>query len=225
MKQRYRRRRLERLGVAEHAVCGKTELGSGGGAWTACLDGIGEGSIVYSFGAGTDISFDLDLNARTGAQVHIFDPTPRAIDWMHRQTLPSGVSFHEYGIGAFDGTIRFYPPRRAGSSHFSPVQRYRLEHDGEFIEAPVFRISTIAERLGHDHIALVKMDIEGGEYDVIRDLVASPLPVDQLLVEFHHGYSTIPVARTVETISLLASAGFDCFHISARTYEFSFLRR
>ena len=36
--------------------------------------------IIYSFGAGEDISHDVMLARVTGAPVHIFDPTPRAIE-------------------------------------------------------------------------------------------------------------------------------------------------
>jgi len=198
-------------------------LGSGSGAWTACIDGLDESSVVYSFGAGTDVSFDLDVHRRTGAQVHIFDPTPRSIEWIRSMDLPPGVEFHDYGIGAWDGTVDFHPPRRDTSSHFSPVRRYR-HASAPPVSAPVFRLVTIAQRLGHERIGILKMDIEGGEYDVIPDLLACPVRVDQLLVEFHHAYSTISISRTVESIAALESIGFQCFHISDRTYEFAFMR-
>lgn len=222
-KQAYRRRRLARYGVVARQLCTKSLVGSGSGAWTVCLDGIDESSVVYSFGAGTDISFDLELHRLTGAEIHIFDPTPRSIDWMRRQELPEGVRFHEFGIGAADGEIEFHPPRRASSSHFSPVARYRRTASGEVIKAPVLRLATIAHRLGHERIALMKMDIEGGEYAVIEDMAAADVPVNQLLVEFHHSYATIPLSRTVAAVRQLERVGFACFHLSERTYEMSFI--
>lgn len=222
-KQRVRRRRLQRLGVDVTHRCATRLVGSGSGAWTVCPDGLDQHSVVYSFGAGTDISFDLELHRLTGATVHIFDPTPRSVAWMRSQALPDGVFFHPLGIAGHDGEITFHPPRRASSSHFSPVQRYRDPASGDRVTAPVERLSTIATRLSHSRVDLVKMDIEGGEYDVIADLVADPLPLGQLLVEFHHAYATIPVARTVQAVSSLESIGLRCFHISERTYEMSFL--
>ncbi|KAA3632126.1 MAG: FkbM family methyltransferase [Proteobacteria bacterium] len=226
VKQRYRRRRLERLGVCERISCDNVlRLGSGSGSWSACIEDMDEESVVYSFGAGTDISFDLDFHERTGAEVHIFDPTPRSIEWMHAQRLPARVFFHEYGVGATDGTIDFFPPRRASSSHFSPVRRYLSRPRDGVVTAPVYRFSTIAARLGHDHVALVKMDIEGGEYDVIDDMLRAETSFDQLLVEYHHAYSTIPISRTVDSVTGLDRAGYRCFYISDRTYEFSFLRQ
>ena len=41
--------------------------------------------------------------------------------------------------------------------------------------------------LGHDHLDVLKMDIEGAEYAVLDDMLQSDILPDQLLVEFHHG--------------------------------------
>ncbi len=223
LKQSWRRRRLAGLGVTESLSRPVTMLGSGGGAWATWLEGIGPDSVVYSFGAGTDISFDLDVHARTGAEVHIFDPTPRSIEWVRRQQLPEKVHFHDFGVGAVDGEITFYPPRRESSSHFSPVPRYRQGSEQGAVVAEVLCLRSIMARLGHRRIDLLKIDIEGGEYDVLDNMLAERIPVSQLLVEFHHGYATIPLSRTVDALEALSDAGFSCFNISARTYEFSLL--
>ncbi len=80
------------------------------------------------------------------------------------------------------------------------------------------------QKLGHTTIDILKMDIEGGEFDVVAGMLDEGLPANQLLIEFHHNYSTIPLSRTVDTVKRLAKAGFECFNISPRTYEMSFVR-
>ena len=182
-------------------------------------------SIVYSFGAGTDISFDLGMNQNFGCPVHVFDPTPRSIVWIAEQALPPKVKFHAYGIGDRDGEISFYAPRRASSSHFSPVKRYTDTTDGEMVSAPVLRLSSILKQLGHTRIDVMKMDIEGGEYDVIADFVGSDIEVDQLLLEFHHAYATIPLQKTLDAVQNLRGIGFALFYLSPRTYEMSFIHQ
>ncbi len=224
LKQAWRRSRLARHGITETVRLPITMLGSGGGAWATWLDGVDADSVVYAFGAGTDISFDLDLHARTGAEVHIFDPTPRSIEWVRQQVLPEGVHFHDFGVGAADGTVTFYPPRRESSSHFSPVRRYAGGSvDGEIV-AEVRSLRSIMDRLGHARIDVLKIDIEGGEYDVIDSMLADDVPVSQLLVEYHHAYATSPLSRTVASLRALTAAGYSCFNISPRTYEFSLVR-
>ena len=66
------------------------------------------------------------------------------------------------------------------------------------------------------------MDIEGAEYDVIDNLKDQEVEINQILIEFHHMYKGISLEDTRSAIDKLNSLGFELFHISDRTYEFSF---
>ena len=81
-----------------------TRLGRPGAAFRVCPSAISRDSVVYSFGAGEDISFDIELIRRFGVSVHSFDPTPKSIAWLRTQTLPPQFVFHDYGLAHFDGT-------------------------------------------------------------------------------------------------------------------------
>jgi hypothetical protein len=78
--------------------------------------------------------------------------------------------------------------------------------------------------LGHDKIDLLKMDIEGAEYSVLADLLASHIRVDQLLVEFHHRFPEVGVNKTKGAIKALNAAGYRIFSVSPSGEEFGFLR-
>ena len=69
------------------------------------------------------------------------------------------------------------------------------------------------------------MDIEGAEYEVIDSLLACDVSINQILIEFHHMYKTIPISKTIEAINKLEGMGFELFNISQRTYEFSFINK
>lgn len=201
-------------------------LGTGSGAWTIDPAGLNADSVVYSFGIGRDISFDLDLIERFGLTVHAFDPTPEALSWVRRRALPARLHVYEYGLGGADGEMEFTRSRRSGSAHYSPLRRYRSEAvRDETMRAPVRRLGSVMKTLGHDHVDLLKMDIEGGEYDVIEDLARAPCAIGQIALEFHHAYQTIPLARTVEAVGRLRALGFLLIHISPRTYEMTLLHR
>jgi hypothetical protein len=90
-------------------------------------------------------------------------------------------------------------------------------------ECQVRRLPTIRELLGHDHIDLLKIDIEGAEYDALEDIVAESASIDQLVVEFHHRWSGSPL-RTEQAISRIEECGLRLFHVSARGLEYSFAR-
>ena len=78
--------------------------------------------------------------------------------------------------------------------------------------------------LGHGHVDLLKMDIEGFEYEVIDDMIAEVTLPTCLLVEFHHFQCQDPSA-TRSAVERLQSAGYSLFWVSDLGAEYGFLRR
>jgi hypothetical protein len=92
------------------------------------------------------------------------------------------------------------------------------------IEVPVSRLPTILGSLGHEKIHLLKMDIEGAEYEVLANMLASGIQVDQLLIEFHHRWPEVGVEKTRRVLHDLKLSGYRIFHISPSGEEYSFRR-
>ena len=221
-KQRLRRRKLRQIGI-EPVPCDSATLYGGDHGWVIDESSIDRESIIYSVGVGSNIDFDLELIDSLGVTIHAFDPTPRSVEWVKEQNLSNKFIFHPVGLAAENGFMNFYPPAKSSSTHFSPVDRYG-NTDNE-IKAPVKDIDTMASELGHKKIDLLKMDIEGAEYEVIKALPDSEVIINQILIEFHHMYKSISFSQTVEAINTLKNLGFEIFDISQRTYEFSFKKR
>ena len=221
-KQRLRRHKLRQIGI-EPVPCDSATLYGGDHGWVIDESSIDSESIIYSVGVGSNIDFDLELIDSLGVTIHAFDPTPRSVEWVKEQNLSNKFIFHPVGLAAENGFMNFYPPAKSSSTHFSPVDRYG-NTDNE-IKAPVKDIDTMASELGHKKIDLLKMDIEGAEYEVIKALPDSEVIINQILIEFHHMYKSISFSQTVEAINPLKNLGFEIFDISQRTYEFSFKKR
>jgi len=202
--------------------CRKERYGSEYGGWTICPDMITSESIVYSFGIGNDISFDIELIERFGVTVYAFDPTPKSIGWLKSQKLPEKFKAFDFGIADHDGFALFYPPQNPSHVSYSAVKKALFPQ--EPIKAQVYRLQTIMDKLGHDHIDLLKMDIEGFEYGVIRDIIVSPIRINQLLIEFHR-WKQVGRSKTKKAIRLLNKRGFKIFEISegGRGKEYSFI--
>lgn len=214
------------LPTSPQVHCKTLQLGEGAyGSWTICPDRIAPGVVVYSFGVGEDINWDLAMVERFGATVHAFDPTPRSIEWVKRQKLPDRFVLHEYGIADYDGLARFYPPENPQWVSHTLLDRPSTATDA--IEVQVRSLKTIMSSLGHDRVDLIKMDIEGAEYAVVADMLQTQ-PVaggaEQLLIEFHHRFAGKGTGNTRACIRALNKSGFYFFHISPTGEEWSFLR-
>lgn len=196
------------------------------GDWTICPDYLTADSIVYSLGIGEDATFDFELAREKGLEVHGFDPTPNSAQWLSNQEQPAGFHFHPWAVTNSDGTVALAPrvksDGRRSSDMFTIVDGAGDSENA--IEVDAFSLQSIMNKLGHDSIDILKMDIEGAEYGVLSGLLLTAIRPVQLLIEFHHRFSGIGKAATIDAIRDLRNAGYRIFHIAATGREMSFIR-
>ncbi len=196
-------------------------LGDDYGGWHVHTEKLSADSIIYSFGIGEDISFDLDLIAKYNAHIHGFDPTPESNQWVADNNFPDSFMMHEYGLADRDGTITFFTPKHPDLEDYTLLEGSTTIEDA--VHLPVKRLTTVMKELGHDHIDLLKMDIEGAEFGVIEDFCNSDIRPGQILVEFHHMFKNISIEKTKQSLQLLRDSGYGLFYVSNSGYEYSFI--
>lgn len=193
--------------------------------WTYIPGLLDKDSVVYSLGVGDLINFDLDLINHHGVTVHAFDPTPFAADWVQGQSLPEKFVFHPWAASGSDGTLRLY--RRVNTRGRRSKVMWTADNaagdTGDFIDAPALTVQTIMQKLGHDRIDLLKMDVEGAEYDVLEGLENTSHLPKQVLVEYHHRFASIGKQRTVDSIAALHRLGYRIFAVSETGREVGFV--
>ncbi len=179
---------------------------------------LNEGSIIYSFGIGKDISFDQTCIKRHHCRVYGFDPTPKSISFIKGMKKTDYFKFNDYGITDGDsGLVDFFLPHNPKGISGSLILSQAVNETRK-IQVKMRSFSDITKELGHSHVDVVKMDIEGSEYDVLKSLIASKIKIDQILVEFHDRLFDLDNFKSREVTEHLKENGYEIFACS-RTYE------
>ncbi|WP_167015206.1 FkbM family methyltransferase [Chitinophaga sp. Cy-1792] len=186
-------------------------------------DKLNNQSVVYSFGIGEDISFDTAIMQQHGAQVFAFDPTPKSINWIKKQPPMAGFRFQDYGLGATTGFVTFNLPKNADHVSGSVADHKNVDSHNS-ISVPMKSFADIVKEFGHTHIDVLKMDIEGSEYAVVESILASPVKIDQILVEIHERFYPDGKARTQQLLNAFKAHGYKVFGVSDSLEEISFIK-
>lgn len=165
-------KRKQRMGGT--TMWGRRADGSLDGEWWVCMDqltggGLRDPCVAYSFGIGSDWSFEEAIASGVGAriapingahgalsrlascQVHAFDPTMGLPVHIHQ---PGGIRFQPAGLGASDG--RMVEPNDKGIAWTNGRSEKRWPTMWKMVT-----ISSLMRSLGHKRITLLKVDTEG----------------------------------------------------------------
>ena len=181
--------------------------------WTIVTRGLHPGAVIYSGGVGEDITFEQELIRRFGVRIHIFDPSPVAATTIALANN-GGLLFKPMGLAA-SSAAKFSVGGGTASSTWLKA--------GGSATLPCTSLAREMEMNGHDSIDLLKIDIEGFEYEVLESCLAEHIPIQQICVEFHDFFPEIPKAKTSSMIRTLESDGFELIH--RHRHDHTFLRR
>ena len=183
-------------------------VGTEYGGWMIDPDIVPEKSTIISAGVGEDISFDLAMIGNKNCKVIGVDPTPKSHKFIENH--PGLDNFHliKKALHSSSGDlIKLYKNKNPNhvSESILPNHESVLDFDSYYTET----IELKEIFTDYDNISIVKMDIEGSEYDVIESLESIPNSVKQFCVEFHHFCTSKTIEDTKNMIAKMNSLGFD----------------
>ena len=207
-------------------------IGTDYGGWYCDRQLLGEGRTAVCCGAGEDVSFDVALNSSWDMSVVCIDPTPRAIRHVEsllaahgegrRMLIEAGplyydlsgfrpMAFHFVGCAVWstDGILDLYAPRDPSFVSYSALN---LQRTSERIQVRARTLESLLREFGVGRVAVLKLDIEGAEHEVLRSMLRSHIRPDQLLVEFDQVNQPLTPLFWIElirTIRQLRSAGYN----------------
>jgi len=160
------------------------ELGTAYGGWKIPVDAVSEGQICYCIGSGGDISFDLELIRRYGAVVRAVDPVAEyGTAALETAGGEPRFSFRQAAVTVTDGPIRMQTHHESDSQSLSAAGLYDTN---DWVEVDGRTIPSLMREFGDDHIDLLKVDVEGIEYDLVPTLDLAGLGVRVFSIQLHH---------------------------------------
>jgi FkbM family methyltransferase len=197
-------------------------VGNKYGGFFIYQESISPQSVIYSFGIGEDTSFDEEMIRLFGVKIFAFDPTPRAIKWIKKKNNKK-IIFSSYGIDIENTERVFFMPKNPTFVSGSLVKTDNVGE--EYIKVKVKNLETIMKEKGHNKLDVLKIDIEGSEYEILEQVLEKKIQIDQILVEFHDRFVKKGTLRRRKLIKDLEKAGYIVLAVSESFQEFSFIKK
>lgn len=199
-----------------------TWVGTSYGGWALPDAALQPDAVCYLAGVGEDVSFDLALIDTCGCEVHAFDPVPESVSLAESvEAEHPKWHFHPYGLWSEDTTLRFSDNPIDGYVSRSATDMHGTQRGIEFA---VRSLPSLMAEFGHDRIDLLKLSVEGSEYELIDALIASKVPAATVCVEFAQ---PAPLARVRGAVEQMQVAGYElaAFPIRPFNWKATFCRR
>lgn len=142
-------------------------------------DFLNSSSLVFDIG-GYEGDFAFKINEKYGCQVYIFEPHPKYFKkCQERFYNHPKIKVYNYGLGAENG-IFLLSNDSDGSSFFKKNE--------SSLNCEIKKFSEVIELLKIKELHLTKINIEGGEYDLLEHIISNNLIVLSRFyqIQFHN---------------------------------------
>jgi len=223
----------------------------GGFVYPKNLPGLNENSVIYCVGVGEDISHDILVSYITKAPIFLFDPTLRSIVHVNevKSVLDSGIEppyNSRLGGGAQDywklildhpissdniffspiglytenvANMKFYKPNNPEYVSHSLVEKMKSD---EYTIVPVKTLKSLMSDCNHDHIDLLKIDIEGVECEVLAQMLDANILPMYVSVDFDSARGpTTNLSKCENIVQRMLKAGYEILHF--HMWDISFI--
>jgi len=141
--------------------------------------GLTAHSVVFDLG-GYEGEWTADMRRLYDCTVHVFEPHP-AFAKQLRLTFANDkkVVCHGYALGPTDGVLALSDSHDASSAFIA---------GGPHVEGKIRAAKSVIDALKIDEISVIKINIEGGEYAILPELITNGLikKIRTLSIQFHN---------------------------------------
>jgi FkbM family methyltransferase len=181
---------------------------------------LDESAVVVDLGANTG-GFSEAMARLHGCRCFAVEPTPEI--W-ERIPASARVSKFNLAITQEDGPVSFHV---TDNSECSSLHAQNYGSTTRKIEIEGVRLDHFFIRQGLEKVDLLKIDIEGAEFEVLSNLPEDCFQrIGQLLVEFHPGVNDRTESDVLQVVNRIKRAGFAGARMSMMTHaDYLFVNR
>ena len=181
-------------------------------------------SVVIDGGCSYQADFSVYLMRRHGVRAFGVDPTRK-----HGQALreletqhPGRFVYVPCAIAAADGDLTFTESQTNESGSLLQDHVNVMQDKTTSYHVKALTLGSLLEHVGVDAVDILKLDLEGAEYELLDGTTAEQLkPFKQVFVEFHHhAVSRFGKADTQRIVRRLSNFGLNAFSLDDHNYLF-----
>jgi len=183
-----------------------------------------EGAVVIDAGCSYEADFSVYMIEKYSIRSFGIDPTRKhQIHLKNLENKYSNYSKHlPYAIGARAMKLNFFESNKNESGSILDRHVNILNDDHISYQVDVLNLDNICEKTGSFTIEILKLDLEGAEYELINKITPEVLsPFKQIFIEFHHhALEEFSQIDTNECVEKIKNMGYSVFSLDDHNFLF-----
>ncbi|MBU6431440.1 MAG: FkbM family methyltransferase [Patescibacteria group bacterium] len=178
--------------------------------------------IIVDVGCGFEAEFSMHMIKNFGLKSLGIDPTKKHFDSL-KKIESTGGKFRHYdlAISANTGKILFNESESNESGSILSEHKNVKKDKIKTYSVKTFSLADLPAYLGMNKIKYLKLDVEGVEYEIIKNLKKEDVDkYSQIFIEFHHHCTDYSVKDTLDAVRKMIKLGFKKFTLNNHDYLF-----
>ncbi len=134
------------------------------------VEGLTKDRVVLDVGGDTGV-WAMEIYQRYAPQLYIFEPNPRSVDALHERFMGLNARIFPFGLGSTTQSCQLSDDGM-GSSVFDASRNYLA---AKKFDIEIRDVQEVFEELQLEEVDFIKINIEGGEYDLLPRLIETGL--------------------------------------------------
>lgn len=183
------------------------------------MNDMSDDDVFYDIGANIGIYSCLLSQAYPGAEILAFEPSPPAFDYLNQHADLNGGEIKRFQmvISNVDDNVEFFIDSSDPMARMSSLMDGGKDVEYESVEVPSKKLDTLIREQALPNPTVIKIDVEGAEFDVLNGMSEAIDSVRLLYCEIHHDEIEGFGATGERVKQFLYSKGFEISKIQVRS--------